>query len=99
MATKRRSLPFPSDVDQLALHPFDFEEFLWALGEERMAGDIRGHAGDGEAYVLHDRALELYHLYCVIGSMPRVLANYVDARSFAAVAPRNGKSTKPTRRT
>lgn len=86
VAAKKRSLPFPSGVDQLALHPCDFEEFLWAVGEERMADDIRRHARDGEAYVLHDRALELYHSYCVIGGMPRALAEYLETRSFAAVA-------------
>ena len=30
-----RTLPFPSDVDQLYLRPLDFEEYLWAVGEER----------------------------------------------------------------
>lgn len=73
VTTKRRSLPFPSDVKQMELHPLDFEEYLWALGEGAMADGIRAHAASGEPYVLHDRALELYRRYLVLGGMPRVL--------------------------
>lgn len=73
VTTKRRSLPFPSGVKQMELHPLDFEEYLWALGEGAMADDIRAHAVSGEPYVLHDRALELYRRYLVLGGMPRVL--------------------------
>ena len=78
VTTKRRSLPFPSDVEQLELHPLDFEEYLWALGEEAMAEAIRHHAQSGESYINHDRALELYRRYLVLGGMPRVLNAYRD---------------------
>ncbi len=84
VTTKRRSLPFPSDVRQLELHPLDFEEYLWALGEHVMAADIRTHVRTGLPYVNHDRALDLYRRYLVLGGMPRVLDTYRAEGTFAA---------------
>lgn len=86
VTTKRRTLPFPSDVVQLELHPLDFEEYLWALDERAMANDIRSHAETGESYVRHDRALELYRRYLVLGGMPRTLDVYRERKTFAAAA-------------
>lgn len=84
VTTKRRSLPFPSGVRQLELHPLDFEEYLWALDEGAMARDIRMHTETGEPYVRHDQALDLYHKYLVLGGMPRVLDAYRHEGGFSA---------------
>ena len=56
VAIGQRKLPFPSGVKQIELHPLDFEEFLWALGQKPMASAIREHFRTGEPYVLHERA-------------------------------------------
>lgn len=71
-----RRLPFPSDVRHLILHPMDFEEFLWALGEERMAVGIRSCFLDPRPFVLHERALERYREYLVVGGMPKAVAAF-----------------------
>lgn len=84
VTTKKRSLPFPSGVEQLELHPLDFEEFLWAMGEEVMASDIRSHVANTTPYIRHDRALEWYRKYLVLGGMPRVLDVYRSEGTFAA---------------
>ncbi|WP_165248154.1 ATP-binding protein [Adlercreutzia sp. ZJ141] len=84
VTTKRRHLPFPSDVVQLELQPLDFEEYLWALGEHAMASDIRAHAVTGRPYVRHDRALELYRRYLVLGGMPKVLDVYRQDMTFVS---------------
>lgn len=86
VATKSRKLPFPSDVLQLKLHPMDFEEYLWAFDESRMAQDIRAHARSGEPYVLHERALELYDRYLVLGGMPKVLDVFRETGSFTSAS-------------
>ncbi len=67
----RRCLPFPSGIKQATMVPFDFEEFLWALGEAPMANAIREHALSLEPYVLHDRAMQVYQRFLVYGGMPR----------------------------
>lgn len=86
VATKRRTLPFPSGVKQMEVHPMDFEEYLWAFDEARMANDIRDHVRSGEPYVLHDRALELYDRYLVLGGMPKVLDVFRETKSFDQAA-------------
>ncbi len=78
VTTKQRKLPFPSGVRQLTLHPLDFEEFLWAMGEDATAAAIREHAKTFDSYVLHEHALELYRRYLVIGGMPLPVRRYRD---------------------
>jgi len=77
--TRRRSLPFPSGVEQLTMHPMTFEEFLWAIGEEQMAGAIREHAASLEPYAAHREALRLHRIYQVVGGMPRPLAAWINS--------------------
>lgn len=80
--TKQRRLPFPSGVEQRTMHPMDFEEFLWAMQEEVMASDIRERAQSLEWYPAHKDALSLFHLYQVLGGMPRVVKAYLESRSI-----------------
>lgn len=85
IAMRDRSLPFPSDVDQVLLPPLDFEEYLWARGEGRMADAIRDSFADRSRFVLHDQALGLYREYCVTGGMPLVVADYAEHGDFDRV--------------
>lgn len=80
-----RHLPFPSDVRHIALFPMDFEEFLWAMGEERMARGIRSCFEDPRSFVLHDKALEWYRTYLVTGGMPKAVAAYAQHADFQRV--------------
>jgi len=88
VALRQRRLPFPSGVRQIQMHPMDFEEWLWAMGEGRRADEIRSHAQGLEPYVAHDETLALYHRYLVVGGMPRAVCAWVDgqANSLARVA-------------
>lgn len=84
-SNKRRRLPFPSGVRQIELHPMDFEEWLWAVGERRMPEDIRAHAQSLEPYILHSEALEHYHRYLVVGGMPKAVCTWVQTHDYALV--------------
>ena len=85
VTVKQRKLPFPSDVKHMRMYPMTFEEFLWAMGEDAMADDIRAHAISTEPYILHDRASEYFERYLVIGGMPKAVRTYRDTGSFEAV--------------
>lgn len=85
VTVRHRRLPFPSGIRQVELHPMDFEEWLWACGEDAMAASIRQHAIDLEPYILHDDALDLYHRYLVVGGMPKAVATWVGTRDSGAV--------------
>lgn len=86
VTTKKRSLPFPSGVRQLTMTPLDFEEFLWAQGERRMADDIRTHVETLEPYMLHEQALGWYRRYLVVGGKPLPVRRWCETRSMEAVA-------------
>ena len=82
VATRRRSLPFPSGVRQETMHPMTFEEFLWALGEEQMATAIRAHVRTCEPYPAHAEAMRLFRIYQVVGGMPAAVFAYVGSNSI-----------------
>lgn len=84
----QRKLPFPSDVKQITMHPMDFEEFLGAMGEAQIARSIREHVQTCEPFILHERALDLYHRFLVIGGMPRVVREYLATGSLEKVEDR-----------
>jgi predicted AAA+ superfamily ATPase len=88
VAVNREKYSFPvGKVDELNMFPLDFEEFLWALGYEQLAEEIRIHFESNEAMnaALHQLALELYKKYLVIGGMPAVIKNFVETDSFLNV--------------
>lgn len=80
-----RTLPFPSEVIQEVLHPFDFEEFLWATGDERLARGIRAAFTSQTPFALHDEALEKYRIYTVVGGMPGSINSYLKTQDFEVV--------------
>ena len=80
-----RRLPFPSDVRHVSMHPMDFEEFLWALGQESMAQGIRTCYEQARPYPRHEEALSFYRQYLVVGGMPRAVASYAASASSEEV--------------
>ena len=62
------------------LYPMDFEEYLIALGEEKLINEIRIHYESNEALLnpIHEKALELYKKYLVLGGMPAMISNFID---------------------
>jgi predicted AAA+ superfamily ATPase len=85
VAINREKYSFPvGKVDELFLYPFDFEEFLWALGYEKLAEEIKNHYANNEAMpeALHNVALELYQKYFVVGGMPAAVKSFVKTDSF-----------------
>jgi len=83
VALNREKYSFPvGKVEMMTLYPLDFEEFLWATGNEALSVMIK------EAYErmiplsLHETALELYKTYIVVGGMPRAVIEYVTTKDF-----------------
>lgn len=80
-----KDIVIPSEEETLDLNPFDFEEFLWAMGEERLARLIRLQFGSLTPLPdsLHQRAQGLLREYMLIGGMPQPLTAYVANRKFS----------------
>ena len=81
VAVRREHYSFPvGKVESMTLFPLDFEEFLWALNENRLADEIR-RCHDNLAPMpeaLHQRAVELYRYYLIVGGMPASTAKFVE---------------------
>lgn len=90
VAIHREQFSFPvGKVESMMLFPLDFEEFLWANGNELLAQEIR------EAYntysplpdALHQKALELYHDYLIVGGMPSCVQLYINTQKLVMIQP------------
>jgi predicted AAA+ superfamily ATPase len=81
VAINRMRSSFPVGKVQLEyLFPMDFEEFLWALGEKMLAGEIRRHFASNEPFpaIIHEKALMLYRTYLCVGGMPANVLHFVE---------------------
>ena len=67
-------------VQQMVLHPFDFEEFLLAKGNDLLV-NMLDETPIKE--LTHDIILKLFHEYIVIGGMPEVVHTYIETNSYA----------------
>jgi uncharacterized protein len=61
------------------LYPMDFEEFLIALGEFSLIEEIKKHYESNESLInpIHEKALDLYKKYLVLGGMPTMINNFI----------------------
>ena len=84
----REKYSFPvGKVDELNMYPFDFEEFLWALGREKLVEMIKEYYAKLEPLpeAIHKLALELYNNYCIVGGMPEVISDFLQNNSFLTI--------------
>lgn len=73
-------------VEHLELHSLDFEEFLWANGiTPQSIADIKFYFDHREKVptAMHDKMMELFKEYIVVGGMPRVVNEFVTSHNFA----------------
>ena len=88
VAVNRENYSFPvGNVDSVTMFPLDFEEYLWALDEHRLCDGIKGAFDSDEALpsALHERALDLYKHYLIIGGMPRAILEFLETGSLLTV--------------
>lgn len=77
----------PSEEDVIKMYPMDFEEFLWAIGENstpdllRMALESRTPLGD----VAHRKMMRLLRLYMLVGGMPQAVSKYIETLNMSEV--------------
>ena len=75
-------------IEHLDMHSLDFEEFLWAIGVSAQSiSDIKGFFREKEKVptAMHDRMMELFREYIVIGGMPKVVQEFTDTGNFNSV--------------
>ena len=81
-----KDILIPSEEQALPMYPMDFEEFLWALGDELMMPFItqcfqkRKPLGG-----LHRKALDYFRTYMIVGGMPQSILKYIETHDFEEV--------------
>ena len=76
----------PSEEDHIEMFPLDFEEFLWAMGDETTYPLIR-HCFENMiplGNALHRKILNDFRQYILVGGMPQSVLAYIDGKDFAA---------------
>ena len=71
-------------VDELRLYPMSFEEFVLAMGEEKLLDFLKEAKWD-ELSPLAKKYKELLRQYYYVGGMPEVVQTYVDSQDLKMV--------------
>lgn len=88
VALNRNAYSFPvGKTERLEMRPMDFEEFLWALGMDGLAEAIRESFASFSPLAAHERALEFFKKYIVVGGMPKAVSEYAAHEDFNYVTP------------
>ena len=75
-------------VEHLEMYSLDFEEYLWANGVlPGSVADIREYFDNREPVpaAMHERMMELFKEYIVVGGMPRVVDEFISTHNYANV--------------
>ena len=81
-----KDIMLPSEEHAIEMFPMDFEEFLWAMGDEMLMLYIRMRFDKRlpmEAF--HRRAMDYFRQYLIVGGMPQAVLKYVETRDFEKV--------------
>ena len=76
----------PSEEECIRMYPLDFEEFLWAIGDETTYSLIRDRFRDKKPLgkALHRSTMKAFRQYILVGGMPQVVTEYAKERDFEA---------------
>lgn len=82
-----KDILIPSEEHQIKMHPMDFEEFMWAMGNDTLMDFIK------KCYIskqplnqaLHRKAMDYFKEYLIVGGMPQAVKLYSETRDFEKV--------------
>ena len=77
----------PSEEERLEMQPMDFEEFLWACGNETLMPMIKAcfERQQSMGQTMHRKVMDYFRQYLIVGGMPQAVQKYVDTHDFEAV--------------
>lgn len=81
-----KDITIPSEEERLQMHPMDFEEFRWALGDEasipilKQFFDARQPLGNAHREKMRD-----LRLYMLVGGMPQAVNEYLNTNNLSKV--------------
>ena len=82
-----KDILIPSEEHKISMYPMDFEEFLWAIGDEVSVETIKillekkRPAGNA----IHRNLMRIFRLYMLIGGMPQAVETYLEKNNLQEV--------------
>lgn len=82
-----RDIVIPSEERHLKMYPLDFEEFLWAMGNDTLMELVRKCFTEKKplGQALHRMTMDFFRQYLIVGGMPQAVEAYVSERDFDRV--------------
>ena len=82
-----KDITIPSEERHIRMYPMDFEEFLWAAGNDMLMPVIRDHFEKKKSMgqMLHRKAMDYFRQYIIVGGMPQAVEKYIQTKDFEAV--------------
>ena len=82
-----KDIVIPSEERHIQMNPMDFEEFLWAMGNDTLMDVVRmmfqKQKPMGQA--MHRTAMNYFRQYLIVGGMPQAVDTYARSRDFDEV--------------
>lgn len=82
-----KDILIPSEEHKISMFPMDFEEFLWAIGDEISAETIKyllkNKKSAGNA--MHRNLMRTFRLYMLVGGMPQAIETYIEHNNLQLV--------------
>ena len=82
-----KNILIPSEEHKISMYPMDFEEFLWAIGDETTADTIKllMKSKKPAGNILHRNLMHIFRLYMLVGGMPQAIETYLEKNNLQAV--------------
>lgn len=82
-----KDILIPSEEDSINMYPLDFEEFLWAVGNDTMPDLIKNCFIENKplGQALHRKAMDYLRQYMIVGGMPQAVDVFVKTYDFDEV--------------
>ena len=82
-----KDILIPSEEESINMYPLDFEEFLWAVGNDVIFDLIKDCYNNKKplGQVLHRKAMDYFRQYMIVGGMPQAVAKFVKTNDFDEV--------------
>lgn len=81
-----KNITIPSEEERVQMNPMDYEEFLWALGDEASMSLLRQFYDLRRPLLQAHRAqMRRLRLYMLVGGMPQAVNEYLDSNNLQRV--------------
>ena len=83
---KSKNILIPSEEYPLDVLPMDYEEYLWANGNDMIIPVLREHLSSLKPMgSLHQHIMKSYREYMLVGGMPQVVSAFTESKDFEKV--------------